>query len=199
MTTSPLCPNYAAPFPSLVRALLAPTLLAVAVLAGCGTAEPSDPVGDAELAFLLNGERWTANTEAQAVLTDYGLVVFAELRFNDRFPYRQRIGFSVPAGEWGGVGTYPIARRSVNDLPYAAYVGELDGDAIIAGYDPTGPTAERGGFEVTRYDGATGEVEGQFEGTFVVDPSDLGQPLRELPDTLRVTEGRFRAVIEDRR
>ena len=158
-----------------------------------------DPTGQTRLAFLLSDEEWTANTEVQSVLTDYGLVLFAELRFDDRFPLRQRIGFAVPATEWVGAGTYPIGSRSVDGVPYSAYVGELDGDAIIASYDPVSAESGRGGFEVTRYDETSGQVEGRFQGTFVVDPTDVGQPLRELPDTVRVSDGRFKAVVEDRR
>lgn len=176
------------------------TLVATATLAGCGAAEPTDEVADeTALAFLLNGERWEATEETEAVLTDYGLVVFADRWLEGRFPLRQHVGFSVPAAEWDGVGSYPIARRTVGGAPYVASVIEADGDAIIAAYDAVGPAAERGGFEVTRYDADTGEVVGRFGGVFVVDPSDRGQPRRELPDTLRVTDGRFRAVVEDRR
>ena len=63
----------------------------------------------------------------------------------------------------------------------------------------SGRRRARGGFEVTRYDAATGAIEGRFEGTFVVDSNYVRVTRRELPDTLRVTEGRFRAVVEDRR
>ncbi|MDT7858168.1 hypothetical protein RQM47_16085 [Rubrivirga sp. S365] len=119
-------------------------LALAAALAGCGATEPVDPAPDTELSFLLNAERWTANTETRATLTDYGFQVFAELRFDDRFPLRQGIGFNVPASEWDGVGTYPIALRSIDDDVY----------------------------ETT---------------------------IRELPDTLRVTDGQFRTVLAGRR
>lgn len=179
--------------------LLGAVAAAVAALAGCGAAEPTDPAGQTGLSFLLNGERWTANTEVQAGLTGYGLQVFGQLRFDDRFPLRQQVGFSVPLSEWDGAGTYPTALRSVDDDVYVATIYELDGDALVASYKAVGASAERGGLEVVRYDPATGDIEGRFEGTFVVDADDRGQPLRELPDTLRVTDGRFRAVVEDRR
>ena len=173
--------------------------VSAAAAAGCGATEPVDPAGDTEMTFLLNGEPWTANTPTEAILTAYGLVVFADLRFDDRFPLRQGVGFSVPLSEWDGAGTYPTAFRFVDGTAYSGYVSESDGDAGIARYRPVGEAAERGGFEVTAYDEATVDIEGRFEGVFAVDPGDARVSRRELPDTLWVTEGRFRAVVEDRR
>ena len=171
-------------------------VLLVAAVAGCGATDPADPAGDTEMTFLLNGERWTANTPAQAILTAYGLVVFAELRFDDRFPLRQSSGFALP---WRGTGIYPLAAYREGGRLQGAYVNESDGDATIALYTPVGEAAEQGGLEVTAYDEATGAIAGRFEGVFVVDPNYARVSRRELPDTLRVTEGRFRAVVEDRR
>lgn len=175
-------------------ALTGALAVSAAALVGCGATEPTD--GDTALTFLLNGQRWTSNIETQAILAKPGLVLFTELRFDDRFPLRQNVGFSVPASEWAGVGTYPIHPRFIGDDLYSAYIGESDGDATLAVYRPVGTG---GRLEVTRYDEATGEVEGRFEGVYAVDPNYARIPQRELPDTLRVTEGRFRAVIEDRR
>ena len=179
--------------------LLGLAVLTTAALVGCGATEPVDRDGPTELTFLLDGERWTANVGVQAGLTDYGFQVFSELRFDDRFPRRQHLGFSVPLGVWDGVGVYPIAGRYVGEEYYTALLKESDGDAGIASYYPVGAAAEVGGLEVTRYDEATGEVEGRFEGVFAVAPGSRDQTLRELPDTVRVTEGRFRAVLRGHR
>ena len=67
--------------------------VSAAVLAGCGATEPTDPVDPVDptddgtaFTFLLDGERWTANTPTRAILTGYGFSLFTELRFEDRFP-----------------------------------------------------------------------------------------------------------------
>ncbi|MDT7858169.1 hypothetical protein RQM47_16090 [Rubrivirga sp. S365] len=182
--------------PHPLAAALSALALAAAALAGCGATEPVDPAPDTELSFALNGEPWTANTDVEAVLTEPGLVVFAELRFDDRFPLRQGIGFAVP---WRGTGVYPIIEHREGGRLQGGYVNEADGDATIALYEPVGGAAERGGFEVTRYDEATGAIEGRFAGVFVVDSNYVRVTRRELSDTLRVTDGHFRAVVEDRR
>ena len=79
---------------------------------------------------------------------------------------------------------------------YSALLVESDGDATIAAYRPI---KDRGLLVVTQYDEETGEVEGRFEGVYAVDPDHVRISRRELPDTFRVTEGRFRTVVEDRR
>lgn len=181
---------------SIVTTSLAAIAVALAALVGCGATEPVEPLAS-DLSFALDGERWTATTPVTATVSAYGYQLFAELRFEDRFPLRQSIHFSVSHGEWDGVGDYPLALRSADDDVYVSFVGEADGDATIANYyaDADAP----GELRVTRYDPETGEVEGTFFGTFVVTDLYEGQPLRELPDTLRVTDGRFRATFEDRR
>lgn len=182
--------------PRLLGLALGALGLAVMTLAGCGATQPDDNIGETEFTFLLNGERWTASIPTRAVIVSSRLVVSSELLFSNRFPLRQAAGFAVP---WRGVGAYPISQRIEDGDTYTGYISESDGDATNALYLPTGPAAERGGFEVTRYDEVTGEIEGRFEGIFVVTPLYLQVKQRELPDTLRVTEGRFRAVLEDRR
>lgn len=182
--------------PRLLLLVLGALGLSVLTLAGCGATQPEDDIGETEFTFLLNGERWTANVPTQAILSGYGIVIFSTLEFNDRFPLRQAVGFGAA---WRGVGVYPIALRTEDGQVYSGYVNESDGDATIAHYRPVGASAEQSGFEITRYDETTGEVEGRFEGVFAVDPNYVRVTRRELPDTLRVTEGRFRAIVEDRR
>ena len=112
-------------------------------------------------------------------------------------PAYRGAGFSVPASAWDGVRRYPLDLGAAADgRRHAAYFVESDGDVSIAIYDPV----EGGGwFEVTRYEEATGAFEGRFEGVFAVRPYHAASPRRELPDTLRVTGGRFRTVVDDRR
>lgn len=182
--------------PRLLVLALGALGLAAVTLAGCGATQPDDDIGETEFTFLLNGERWTANRPVRAVIVSTRLVVSTELHFDNRFPLLQAAGFAVP---WSGVGIYPIARRIEGSEVYTGYFNESDGDATIAVYRPVGPAAERGGFEVTRYDEVTGKIEGRFDGIFVVDSNYVRVTRRELPDTLRVTEGRFQAVVEDYR
>lgn len=164
---------------------------------GCDAADPPLEDTDGTLAFTLNGTPWTHTTEPVATLTPYGFSLHAEWHSEALYPYRQSFSVSLTHVEWNGVGVYPIARRTVDGEPYLAFLNESDGDATIANYYPVEGAAGR--FEVTRFDAGTGAFEGRFAGTFAVDPNQRNQPLRALPDTLRVTDGRFRAVLEDRR
>ena len=79
-------------------------------------------------------------------------------------------------------------------FPHSAKLQEINGDAIIATYHPAAPAS--GGFEITSYDPATRVLEGTFEVTFVVDDGHRRNERRLLPDTVRVTDGRFRVTVE---
>ncbi len=180
--------------------ILLPLLTALLALAACDSEPEELSADEGAFSFLLNGESWVPNTTVHAGLTgEKRLGVFSELRFEDRFPLRQVAGLSVP---FAGLGTYEIAERSVEGEFYSAYITEDDGDATIAFYRSTAhalPDGSEGRIVVAEYDEATGAVAGTFRGVFVVDSSDVRQPRRELPDTLVVTEGVFRATVDDRR
>lgn len=172
-------------------------VIALAAWSGCGATEPEEAAPNLDFSLVLNGERWNPTRGPQASLSDYGLSVFADRWLEDRFPLNQRVSFTIPASKWRGVGVYPLDFGVVDGIRVYAGMHESDGDAGIARYNPVGGSATREGFEVTRYDG--GIIEGRFEGVFVVDPSDAPKKARVLPDTLRVTDGRFRLVVNDRR
>ena len=168
---------------------------ALLVLAACDAGEPAD-AADGEVSFLLNGEPWPADDPPYVDRTLYGYGVSALDWIEGRYPLYRTIYFIVPDAEWDGVGRYPLdfgidGRGS----PQIGYFIEMNGDEIVTRYEPLAG----GELEVTRYDEATGEIEGRFEGVYVIDPGDTEATYRLLPDTLRVTEGRFRAVVEDRR
>lgn len=175
---------------------LAVLIVIACVLAGCGATEPSDLAADGEISFLLNGEPWQPTDPPLAARSPFGYQVIASYWIDGRFPLHQRILFSVPGAEWAGVRRYPLDFGVDGDgSPQKSSFIEANGDEIVTRYEPL----PGGSFEVTRYDEATGEIEGRFEGVFAIDPDDKDATYRLLPDTLRVTEGRFRAVVEDRR
>jgi hypothetical protein len=72
----------------------------------------------------------------------------------------------------------------------------LDGDGVLAIYNLFPP--DTSSFNIMSYDPETGVMEGTFEmaleRTFL---SGHGHP--PPPDTIRLTAGRFRVLVEDRR
>ena len=178
------------------RPRLALSVAFACVLTGCGTAEPSDTVADGEISFLLNGEPWQPTDPPLVARSPYGYQVIASYWVDGRFPLHQRILFSVPEAEWAGVRRYPLDFGVDRDgSPRKSSFIEANGDEIVTRYEPL----PGGAFEVTRYDEATSEIEGRFEGVFVIAPDHTDATYRLLADTLRVTEGRFRGVLDDLR
>ena len=181
------------------KAMTTAMLTAVALVvgaAGCGSTDPVDPADEPGMTLRLNGELWASTGPALAPLSVVGLSVFAERWLDGRYPLYRGVGFRVPASAWAGAGRYPL-ESGADEGRRTAYFVESDGDVSIALY---WAVPEAGGWvEVTRYDETTGALEGRFEGVFAVQPDHAASPRRELPDTLRVTEGRFRAVVDDRR
>jgi hypothetical protein len=166
------------------------------VFSGCSSTEPADPADAGEISFLLNGEPWPETTPTVVAQSLYGYEVTADHWIEGRFPLHRRISFVVPAAEWVGPQRYPLD-FGLDDRgsPQSSAFTEMNGDEIVARYRPL----PGGAFEVTRYDEATREIAGRFEGVFVVDADDVDADYRLLPDTVRVTEGRFRAPVDDRR
>ena len=166
------------------------------VLTSCSTSETSDVVAGGELLFMLNGEPWRPTDPPLIARNAYAYQLAADRWIDGQFPLHQGIYFVVPHAEWTGVGRYPLDfGPDSRGGPQRGDFAEMNGDEIVSRYEPL----PGGGFEVTRYDEETGEIEGRFDGVYVIGPLDVASDLRRLPDTLRVTEGRFRGMLDDRR
>ncbi len=179
--------------------LLFPLLALLLALAACDS-EPEEPAIEGEFSFLLDGTPWEANRPVRATLTEPNyLSVSGEHWIEDRFPLLRGIDFSLP---FEGPDIYPFAGDFSTGSFSGGLFAEQDGDAIIAFYYGTAlplPDGSEGRIVVDEYNAATGAIAGTFRGVFVVDSTDVGHPRRELPDTLVVTEGVFRATVDDRR
>ena len=180
---------------TFLPAVLTVLALLVGAIAGCGSTEPTEAT-DGEISFLLNGEPWQPTAPPVIARSAYAYEIIADHWIDGRFPLHQGIYFVVPDAEWAGVQRYPLDfGPDGRGGPQRGDFAEMNGDEIVSRYEPL----PGGGFEVTRYDEETGQIEGRFEGVYVIDPLDTASDLRRLPDTLRVTEGRFRGVVDDLR
>ena len=190
-----------------VACLLSGPIL-ILCLAGCGLTDdppvdpPANPVTDDTVVFTarLNGNPWIAEAPRASLSRGADLTVLAVDPDETRYPYEQGLFFIVPIE---GVGSYSLNRSTRMDNPgtpeevfhlYGAILQEAYGDQVNSEYHATQDPANR--LVVTRYDGVNGYVEGTFAATLVV---DLSSESRELPDTLRFTDGRFRVRVEDLR
>jgi hypothetical protein len=177
-----------------VLALLVPAALAFGCgAAGVGEAEPPESFVEA----TVNGSFWRAPASGD-LHADRKVLVLGADSLNIADYYRQSISFVIP---FSGEGRYSLKRSRLPDgMPeqvwiYGAIFNEVDYDATIAGY--AGVEAEGTGLHVTRYDADAGIVEGTFSAVLVLDGevSERAQRLRRYPDTVRVTDGRFRLVL----
>ena len=190
---------------SLLLALLTGTLL----LGSCGLAG-SD--GDGELpqtdsTYLrstLNGEKeWSGKDVEVNFFNHAGLKWLTVFGNTSRGRYNETFGLSII---YEDVGSYPLIREKYEDGFNTHYTGsrfhEAELDALLASYSSTDDTSANQ-LTITSYDSTTGIMTGTFHTTVVVDSADRvsepGEPPRRRPDTLRFTNGEFRAKVEDRR
>ena len=158
-------------------------------LAGCDTEAPvADANGD--VSFLLNGEEWAVSARAGATAADFGYLIVASWPSPANPSIRQQLTILLPDLVER---TYPAARQEGDEEPYGLSISERDDDATLSRHLAVDAASETGGFTVTRYDPATGDIEATFEGTFGYRGGN--ESIRTLPDTFRVTNGRLRVRL----
>lgn len=142
----------------------------------------------------LNGEPWSAMLHQAGLNAEGRLTVGGQTHDGPGF-WQESLSFSVP---FRGAGTYDAVWGEREGGIYGGLYAEADGDALLARYFPL-PDPDTNFITITRYEFATGLVEGHFRTTFVVSPDtrvdEPGEPPRQRPDTLRFTDGRFRLVV----
>lgn len=181
---------------------IAVRMLMLCTLVGCGltdTPTPDIPVDDT-LFFtgFVNGDAFAGVAPVSGISPGPDFSVSASDPAEQRYPYERSIYFSIPIES---IGTYSLNRttRISNEGTgsamfhlYGIGMQESYGDQVNSEFRPVVEEVNR--LVVTRYDGVGGYAEGTFEATLVVDFSSRS---RELPDTLRITDGRFRTRIRD--
>lgn len=159
--------------------------------AGCDGQEVARPFYG-ESRFLLNGELWATSERTgmgASSVGDDALYLFTSSRISSPDGYTSN-GISIMLPDIVA-GSYPAQQYVVGQALYGVVFREIDYDVRIGRWESIDPSDS---VFVTRFDPATNEVEGTFEGTFVAPPRpDLP---RTLPDTLRITDGYFRAIVQ---
>ena len=180
-------------------------LLFVFLSTSCGlfdSGEPDEPEFENEFWFELNEEPFWGEpyalifpTSADSALDFFG----ARLNSSD-VPYLQKLSFRVILEE--GQSTYSVLRELQSTPPMqlvGGFFSELDGDAPIAQYIPIVSDLNR--LEINRGSSEFGPIVfGEFSLAAVVEENvtEFGQRNRSLPDTLRITNGRFRVLLSQR-
>lgn len=182
------------------------------MLSGCELFNSDDPPVPFELVFTaeINGEPYNGAKSpyggASAGMTmqgDYSyLQVFAYQYSEELYPYNEYIGISMAYEE--GTTTYPTRRDTLySNGEYLITTGggyaENDGDARISRYNTLG---DDDGFITVEMeelgDGRTA-VSGTFEMRLIVDSRADPYSHRVGQDTLHITNGEYRVLLDDRR
>jgi len=191
---------------SLLPAVLASTLL----LGSCGLAG-NDENGEKTQAdstyfrTTLNGEE-TWSGEGRAIMAESGgfdwLTIVGDTLHKQIYPHNESLQLSVAYRGPRGYSLVRMMRSREPRLISGTSYFESDGDVTISSYHSTDDTSANQ-LTITSYDSTTGIMTGTFHTTVVVDSADRvsepGEPPRRRPDTLRFTNGEFRAKVEDRR
>lgn len=167
------------------------------VLLGCDLIREEPPPSEWFLTLTLNGESWAANRFYHASITEGGASLGGSSWDERADPYHQELAIAMDALTIGV--QQPISWREVGPTLYGALFVESDGDAILGMSEAVEDGPVPSVATVTRFDTTAGVAEGTFQGTFVIDPIHANERYRQLPDTLVVTDGRFRLPILDTR
>ena len=178
-------------------------ILMATLLASCSLFnenEPEELEFESVFQYRVDGEMYWADPRAAIFPTgaDSALDVFGVRFDSSAVPYLNQLSFRVVLEE--GQNVYSVLLETRAGPPFQIVGGsfsERDGDAPIAQYFPT--ESELNYLEINRglsEFGAT--VFGEFAMVVVVEDnlSEFGRRNRRFSDTLRITDGRFRVLLE---
>ena len=166
-------------------------LLFLVALSGCDTQTPGADVRG-NVSFLLNGEEWAVSADVVASAQSYGYLIGATWASPENPALAQTLTIVLPDLSEQ---TYPTAESSVDDRLYGLWFTESDADAILSRHVAVDAASQTGGFTVTDFDPATGEIAATFEGTFATRSGNVS--IRTLPDTFRVSSGTLQVRLAD--
>ena len=175
------------------------------LLAGLISCKDDNVIPEGELSVMLNGENFLSQfTNKSSAGLDEGCY---DNRFvlSSRYQNQEeieRIVFAI-VGIPLELGTYTIHRketsedrclRDVVDANFHTLVS--DGDALGDSYLPV--ETEENYITLTSYNEDTREVKGTFQITLAVELEDHRprKTVLDAPDTIRLTDGRFKAILE---
>lgn len=181
-------------------------LVLILLLSGCNLFDSGKKETEPEFEQYFNAEingsiyKGTPN----AFLSNLGglpwLNLFAMQYDSTKWPYAERIGFSIHFNsEKSKYGV--IRKQEENGRSSGGYFTERDGDAIIARYEPIPDSVDTLTIQIGKDEEGRRFVTGTFAMTVVVDPGyddEHNNRYRQQPDTVRITNGEFRVLLEER-
>ncbi len=169
------------------------------LLVSCGILGSEDKrEEDTYFDAVMNDSVWTANIrgiyriEGDTLLAMIGM----DKREKSVWPYEENLVLNV------------LYKPGTEEYALTGYIGmeyyyhsqssyhESDGDVHIASYYPIHSNPGVATLTLTNAGKNRKIAEGTFEVTYVVREVDRNSPFRRKPDTLSVTNGRFRVVLE---
>lgn len=180
-------------------------LLLIMLASGCKlfNSEKKETEPEVEQYFHaeINGQPWSGEPRAAFTFTetDTILQVFATRFDSVKYPYNNHISFTLDYDPENTV--YEVVRKYENSWIFGGAYYENDGDARIAVYEPIPTDSSYFTVKIKKIENGSELVTGAFAMTVVVDPdydTAYNNQYRQQPDTVRITNGEFRVLLEER-
>lgn len=176
-------------------------LLILALIISCGVTESEEQEIEEYFKAHINGEPW-AGGDPRAVLTlietDTLFQIFASEYDSLIWPYNEHISLSMNFSK--DITEYPIPKTEMNEWrTVGGMFTEIDGDAVIARYHPIEDSVNKL-YVTVEEEGGKKITTGSFAMKVVVDSTYNNvhnNKYRLHPDTLLITNGEFKVVVEE--
>lgn len=188
-----------------MNSLLNSIIWVLLLLSGCGVTENEiPPEFESYFKAEINGESWSGDSPRAAftfIETDTLFQVFTSKYDSLLYPYQDKIGFSFfktkEKSEYS-----VLLEMDKHERITGSYYVEKDGDAVIAWYYPVDDSVNSFTVEFKTDEYERSYAEGAFALKVVVDP-DYDRPnnnqYRQQPDTVLITNGEYKVLLEDGR
>lgn len=170
----------------------------------CGITKSELETPDIEQYFKaeINGNAWVATTPPRGGLVmregDSTITIGGEREWSENSFFHDLIVFSVIYDE--SKNNYPVERRQVKEFNAVGMLFiEEDYDVFITSYSPISDSTNFLSLNLSNENDYT-IAEGEFSAVFVIEESYINNPYsqenRQYPDTIKVTNGQYRVLIE---
>jgi len=180
-------------------------IILILLISGCDmfNTDKKEPEPEVKQYFRaeVNGESWSG--VPRAVLSNLGDLPWFSLYAigydSTKWPYSEDIGFSIHFNSEES--EYNVIREpEENGRTSGAYFVESDGDATIARYEPIPDSINTLIIHLEKMGNEKELVTGTFSMKVAIDPrydNEYTNGYRQQPDTVRITNGEFRVLLEE--